>query len=538
MSRSAVMLLVVALISLPAAATAQVSAPARAEIVNPPDGSTLTSTTVTFEWSAGAGVQRYYLSVGTAPGLADLYNEDQETRLSATLGGLPADGRPLYLRLSSLMGETWEFNEYRYFAYSAAGRVKAEMLNPPNRATLTSGTVSFEWSRGAGVEQYFLEIGSQQGTHDVCHQDQADRTSAVVSNLPLDGRTLWVRLLSRFGDSWQSSEYVYRAAGGRRAAEFFRPANRSALTPSEAKFEWFAAPGADQYFLSLGARPQPASTDILNQDQGTVLETTVRGLPNDGRMIYARLSTRFGSAWEYADAVFRAAGGRAPAEMTSPRPGSILASSTVRFEWLTGAGADQYYLRIGERTGGSKLYSGDQGTRLEATVPGLPADGRALYVRLSTRFGQTWEHSDYAYRAFAVTGGSVAPRISNLSLRTWPDTTASFQTAYVQGSLDFVKGDTDALRGLRFEFEDSGPFGSIRCSFEVSGGFLRKPGISAGRMDWNFSYGDVHYWVYDTLAERLPIRVSLVDLSGKASNVVGANVKLLACPRATTLTVP
>jgi hypothetical protein len=92
------------------------SSGASAQITSPPPGSTLTSSTVTFTWNAGNGVSRYWLSIGTIPGGNQIYDQSQETNLSAIISSLPTDGSTLYVRLWSLIAGAWQVHDYTYTA--------------------------------------------------------------------------------------------------------------------------------------------------------------------------------------------------------------------------------------------------------------------------------------------------------------------------------------------------------------------------------------------------------------------------------------
>jgi hypothetical protein len=88
----------------------------KAVITSPTPGTTLFSSTTTFTWSAGSGVSQYYVHIGSTFAAADLYNQTQGTNHSVTMNGLPTDGRTLYVRLWSLIGGGWQFNDYTYAA--------------------------------------------------------------------------------------------------------------------------------------------------------------------------------------------------------------------------------------------------------------------------------------------------------------------------------------------------------------------------------------------------------------------------------------
>ncbi len=91
------------------------------EMISPAPGSTLPSSTVTFQWKAGPEASQYWLYVGTTQGGSDIYNASEGTNLAATVGSLPTNGGAVYVRLLSLVDGSWEYIDYRYSACSACG---------------------------------------------------------------------------------------------------------------------------------------------------------------------------------------------------------------------------------------------------------------------------------------------------------------------------------------------------------------------------------------------------------------------------------
>jgi parallel beta-helix repeat protein len=87
-----------------------------ARLLTPPPGSRLPGSQVTFTWSAGTGVQQYWIFIGTQRGAANIYSASQGLRRSVTVSGLPTDGRSVWLRLFSRIDGAWRFNDYTYFA--------------------------------------------------------------------------------------------------------------------------------------------------------------------------------------------------------------------------------------------------------------------------------------------------------------------------------------------------------------------------------------------------------------------------------------
>jgi hypothetical protein len=89
-----------------------------AVLTTPTPGSALTSSSATFDWSAGTtGATRYYLSVGsTGMGSSNVYNSGWRDVTSWTATGLPTNGEPLCVRLSTDFGGATAHTDYTYTA--------------------------------------------------------------------------------------------------------------------------------------------------------------------------------------------------------------------------------------------------------------------------------------------------------------------------------------------------------------------------------------------------------------------------------------
>ena len=240
-----------------------------AVMLSPTSGSTFTSSTVTFTWSAGSATS-YLLLVGSAQNKADIYNSGQTTAHSATVNNIPTDGRTIYVTLASQVSGSWTGNNYTYKAFNSSGSPTptptpsatptatptatpsptitptptatptatatatptptpsptptatatatptptpgsgAAMVSPAPGSTFTSSTVTFTWTSG-GASSYILLVGNSTGKADIYSSGQITTTSATVNNIPTDGRTIYVTLASKVGSSWTSKNYTYRA---------------------------------------------------------------------------------------------------------------------------------------------------------------------------------------------------------------------------------------------------------------------------------------------------------------------------------------
>src|SRR5436853_365722 len=89
-----------------------------------------------------------------------------------------------------------------------SGSTPAEMVSPAPGSALSSSTVTFSWTSGSGVSQYWLWVGTQLGANDVYSQSAGTSLSTTVSNVPTN-IVVYVRLWSMLSEGWRSNDYAY-----------------------------------------------------------------------------------------------------------------------------------------------------------------------------------------------------------------------------------------------------------------------------------------------------------------------------------------
>src|ERR1017187_9342156 len=99
----------------------------------------------------------------------------------------------------------------------------AVMTSPANNSTLSTPSVTFQWTPAAGAAGYFLYVGTAQGQNDILGKSEGMATSQVVSGLP--NGTIWVRLWTLIGSTWWINDYSYTIVGGTSPAVVTSPAN-------------------------------------------------------------------------------------------------------------------------------------------------------------------------------------------------------------------------------------------------------------------------------------------------------------------------
>src|SRR4029077_18302427 len=82
-----------------------------AVMLRPQPGSTFSSSSVTFNWSAGSATA-YILVVGSSLHGSDISNSGIVTVQSKTVSTVPTDGRTIYVTLGSKVNGSWTANSY------------------------------------------------------------------------------------------------------------------------------------------------------------------------------------------------------------------------------------------------------------------------------------------------------------------------------------------------------------------------------------------------------------------------------------------
>jgi hypothetical protein len=271
---------------------------AKGVMQTPAPGSTFGGSSVTFTWSAGTGASAYWIDIGNVAGGDQYYQSGNLGNvLTTTVNGLPSDGSTVYVTLYSLVSGTWLNNVYSYTAYSLASAAGV-LTSPTPGSVLTSSTVTFGWTAGAGASAYWLDVGNVAGGDQYYQSGNlGGALTTAVSGLPTDGSTIYATLYSLIGGQWTANAYSYTAlsaSGGLAAIQ--TPVPGSTLSGTAATFTWSVDANATAYWLDVGME---AGGDEYYQsgNLGNVTTTTVNNLPANGSTIYATLYSYVGGQW-------------------------------------------------------------------------------------------------------------------------------------------------------------------------------------------------------------------------------------------------
>jgi hypothetical protein len=275
----------------------------KAVMSTPAPGTTLAGSTVTFTWSAATGATAYWLDVGPSPGVGSYFGQNVGLATSQTATGIPANGTMVAVRLWTLLGGVWYYNDYSYTAATAASAgTKAVMSTPVPGTTLAGSTVTFTWSAATGATAYWLDVGPSPGVGSYFGKNVGLATSQTATGIPVDGSIVAVRLWTLLGGVWYFNDYSYTAATAASAgtkAVMSTPAPGTTLAGSSVTFTWSAGSGATAYWLDVG--PSPGVGSYFGKNVGLATSQTVTGIPVDGSMVAVRLWTLLGGVWYYND---------------------------------------------------------------------------------------------------------------------------------------------------------------------------------------------------------------------------------------------
>jgi YVTN family beta-propeller protein len=366
--------------------TATYTAFSPAAITTPSKGSTLSGYVVTFGWTAETGATSYQLYIGSSPGASDITSVTTSS-MNATVSNLPVDGRKVYVTLYGNGGGVMKVQDTA--TYTAGNITKAVITTPSKGSTLSGYVVTFGWTAETGATSYQVYVGSSPGASDIASVTTSSLTT-TVSNLPADGRTVYVTLYGNGGGLLLVQDTATYTAAKITKAVITTPSKGSTLSGSVATFGWTAETGATSYQLCLGSSAGASDIALVTTSS---LSSTVSNLPVDGRTIYVTLYGNGGGLLLVQDtATYTAA---SISVITTPAKGSQLGGSTVTFGWTAQLGATSYRLYVGSTTGGYDIAA-LLTPNLSLPVMNIPTDGRAIYVTLFGNAGGSYKQQDTA----------------------------------------------------------------------------------------------------------------------------------------------
>jgi len=281
--------------------------PATLSTPTPGAGSILGTSSVSFQWNPGAGPSEYQLWLGTTgPGSKDIYNSGGTYATAVVVPSIPSGGITVYARLYSEINSAWQFNDYTYTESGTPAPAALTSPSPGIATILGTTSVGFQWNPGSGLTEYQLWLGTTGvGSKNLYNSGGTFATSVIVPSIPAGGVTVYARLYSEIGSTWQYHDYTYTEFGAPSLATLSSPSPGigTILGTSNVTFQWSTGAGPTEYQLWLGTTG-PGSKNLYNSGGTYSTTATVPSIPAVGATVYVRLYSEINSVWQYNDYVY------------------------------------------------------------------------------------------------------------------------------------------------------------------------------------------------------------------------------------------
>lgn len=183
------------------------------------------------------------------------------------------------------------------------------MTSPTNGSTISSSSVTFQWSANTTeVDAWWIYVADTLGKnwfYDTGYLS-VGTTTLAVSDIPLDGRTMYVRLWYQIDGAWSYRDYSY-VTSSTSVPAFTSPTTGSTLSGSSETFQWTnngLTISSYELWVFRGS-----TFYYINNALGSSTSDTATGLPTDGGSVTARLWYLVsGGSWDYVDANYTASG--------------------------------------------------------------------------------------------------------------------------------------------------------------------------------------------------------------------------------------
>ena len=348
-------------------------------VTAPVNGATSVDPTypVTFSWTTVPDAQAYYLYVGTAAGLQDVYGSGETLAASkaVTLG----PQTQYFVRIWVKRAGIWTYAD----SLVSTGLNNAVLQNPGNNQNV-SADIIFRWLPVPSATSYALWIGSSAGTQDAGAFNTA---STSVTAVLRPTQTYYARLWTYRGSNATYTDSSFNTTD--QPVITSPPDGSTGVDPTFAvPIQWTGVAGPTTYTLWLGS--QPGKSDVLVYN---TLATQVFVTLQPVKSYYARLFLLRNGVWSSVDSSFTTGSTSPLAHLSQPVNGSVVPANNISFTWNSVAGAS-YVLNIGTTFGGSDVRQVQTtGTSLALNLP----PGATYYVRLATQGGPAPGYTDSTF---------------------------------------------------------------------------------------------------------------------------------------------
>jgi hypothetical protein len=273
------------------------------QLVSPAPGAVLSTPTVTFTWNAVAGVQDYWIDVGTAPAQGNIASgyTGGATSLTVNLTDY-MNGRAIYVQLYSkfsginLVAGTG--SQFHFTTAATQQAVNPQLVSPAAGTILSTPTVTFTWSAVSGAQDYWVDIGTAPAQGNIASGYTGGATSFTITLTGYTtGQTIYIQLYSKYPGlnliAGTGSKYQFTIGGSQpRNPQLISPAAGAVLSTATVTFTWSSVSGAQDYWIDIGTAPAQGNIAAGYTRGATSITVNLAGYIN-GQPIYIQLYTKF-----------------------------------------------------------------------------------------------------------------------------------------------------------------------------------------------------------------------------------------------------
>jgi alpha-tubulin suppressor-like RCC1 family protein len=359
-----------------------VSVPPAPSLTSPADGSTVSSTSVTFQWSASSGATNYWLAVIKASDNSVIVNKAVGNVTSDTESGFPNDGTAYKWVVAAGNGAGWgNASTVRSFTSGIIIVPTAPALtSPADGATVSGASVTFQWSASRGATNYWLAIVKSSDNSVIVNKAVSNVTSDTETGFPNDGTAYkWV-VAAGNSAGWSGASAARTFTNGTvtipSAPSLTSPADGATVSGTSVTFQWAASSGATNYWLAVVKASD--NSVIVNKAVGNVTSSLETGFTNNGTQYRWVVAAGNNAGWGSASAVRSFTNGTAvPAapSLVSPADGAKASGTTVTFQWAASSGATNYWLAVTRVSDNSVIVNKAVGNVTSDIEAGFPNNG-------------------------------------------------------------------------------------------------------------------------------------------------------------------
>jgi alpha-tubulin suppressor-like RCC1 family protein len=357
-----------------------VTIPTAPTLSSPADGSTVSSTSVTFQWSASNGATNYWLAVIRASDNSVIVNKAVGNVTSDTETGFPNDGTAYKWVVAAGNGAGWSSaSAARTFTNGTVTIPSAPGLTSPvDGATVSGASVTFQWSASSGATNYWLAVTNTNGNYVVINKAVGNVTSVTIIGFPNIGTMYkWVVAAGNsagWGNASTARTFINGTVGGPAPSVAYPPEGGS-VSGTSITFKWDPVNEATNYWLAVIKASD--NSVIINKAVGNVTSDTEAGFPNNGTQYKWVIAPGNSTGWGIAQSRIFTSGVEIPAapSLTSPADGAKVNGTSVTFQWAPSSGATNYWLAVVRVSDNSVIVNKAVGNVTSDIEAGFPNNG-------------------------------------------------------------------------------------------------------------------------------------------------------------------